>query len=610
MAAHAVPAWASECASSAPSSAASPAGSGSTAKAKRLLEAAGRGDLEQVIALLDASSASVNSLRVRGCTALHEAAKGGHLPVVTELLRRSAEINAVNRSGCTPLHFACLCKDKQRALEVAEFLLDTNAAVNATGERMDTPLHFAAYCDSSPGCVDVIQCLISQQSEVNMRNRKSDTPLMNAAIHDNAEVVKVLLDYGADTAQQNSLSKTARDLATEKSCFTVLQIMDQHGDPISQLKDISLQMRSALAHVQSMEVVSTELKRQSARAEAFESLALTMVSELHRDSRAHLAEQTLQTLRRYERRQATASGALGPLEPAKLLQLLLTLLLIVRGAEGAALLHSLGILEVLPYVEQLVGKHKVGHKELKELRAALDASQVELLEMCAERSSSSSPSSTLDIPTRTAPSPISSSHRAHSCISTASSMTSCAEVASTGYRAPAPHYRSSPDLPEAACDPEGGAASRVGMQRHTLRFQHCRAHRPHWTSAPCVMSRGCRPLFADERHIVSEDESMEGSTIESSTSYMMDVLVTSPSLNRSQSDTFRIHGHKGNALQRAGLHNIVPSVITRRDASTETQADLLTDAQAEGEAKLAGDSAGGRPAKCCSLVHGNACVLS
>jgi len=466
---------------------------GKTVEAKKLLDAAGRGDLAQVAALLEVAGAGVNGLRVRGCTALHEAAKGGHLPVVTDLLRRAAEVNAVNRNSCTALHFAVLCKDKVRALDVVEHLLDTSARVNATAERMDTPLHFAAYCPPSPGCEGVLRCLLARGAKVDARNRKSDTALMNASVHDNAGAARVLLEFGAHAAQHNSLGKTARDLANERECSEVLQVLDQHVDPISQLRDISLQMRTTLSMMQSLGTLKSEASQQSAMAEAYEAVAQSLVLGLDIESRATLADTTLQAYRDLHRQE----------DPGRLLQAVVTMRLLARSSGGLALLLRAGFTEALPVIENQASKNCFAQQELKELKTAMSCLQAELLEI--DRFTPTS----LDAP----PGNTSGSNRHWSSISAASSSTTWTVPSVTGRRVPLPPSRGAGGGgDEAENDGEASPAksdSGLRLQRAGLRLaprgQRARSRSPMCGGA----GKGGMTFCPDETLVVAEEPSQE-----------------------------------------------------------------------------------------------------
>ena len=67
-----------------------------------LINAAGRGDLSQVKALL-AAKADVNDDAGRGITALMVASQNGHREIVQALLVAKANVNIKTRNGDTPL---------------------------------------------------------------------------------------------------------------------------------------------------------------------------------------------------------------------------------------------------------------------------------------------------------------------------------------------------------------------------------------------------------------------------------------------------------------------------------------------------------------------------
>lgn len=71
-----------------------------------LYEAAGRGDLNEVKAILNQPESSVNTTTPNGATALHNAAAKGHLAVVECLVNHGADVKATTRIGNTPLSMA------------------------------------------------------------------------------------------------------------------------------------------------------------------------------------------------------------------------------------------------------------------------------------------------------------------------------------------------------------------------------------------------------------------------------------------------------------------------------------------------------------------------
>jgi ankyrin repeat protein len=103
-------------------------------------QAAGRGDLQEVQALLTECPGLVNCRDERsGHTPLHWAAYYGQLDVVKWLSINQAEIDARCDLGGTPLE----CAVRYGHKEIVEFLLRNGADINAKDVNDATPLHTA-----------------------------------------------------------------------------------------------------------------------------------------------------------------------------------------------------------------------------------------------------------------------------------------------------------------------------------------------------------------------------------------------------------------------------------------------------------------------------------
>ena len=87
------------------------------AHAGELQDAAARGDIVRVRALIKAAPATV-SAREAGTTALHEATRAGHFEIVKLLVTSGANVNATDFSKLTPLKLAL----GRRQLEIADYL--------------------------------------------------------------------------------------------------------------------------------------------------------------------------------------------------------------------------------------------------------------------------------------------------------------------------------------------------------------------------------------------------------------------------------------------------------------------------------------------------------
>jgi ankyrin repeat protein len=209
--------------------------------------AAMKGDAELARLLIYAGANLRATTRLGSYTPLYLAAKGGHAEIVAALLAAGADANAATSSGATPLMIAAAAGDTRTMTSLVENGADINAKDSAKGE---TALMFAAGFNrpeavklllargadhkSTTKVVDLFALTAPEEEQMN-RQRGGNQParvdvagatrgyrynelissqggmaaLHFAARQGFADVVKVLVEGGADLNQRNTGDQTS-----------------------------------------------------------------------------------------------------------------------------------------------------------------------------------------------------------------------------------------------------------------------------------------------------------------------------------------------------------------------------------------------------------------
>ncbi|KAF4228935.1 hypothetical protein CNMCM8980_006536 [Aspergillus fumigatiaffinis] len=155
--------------------------------------------------------------------ALGEAAKHGHLHVVQLLVKQGANVNYHSTAG-TPLLQAAASGHG----DVVEYLLKAGANVHSTNKYGHTALCEAAQA----GDVKAAEALIKHGAGVNDTNHKDEdgnTALLLAAVEGHEEMVKYLLNAGANIRHINACDETALQLAVVNGHENVARLLEQRS---------------------------------------------------------------------------------------------------------------------------------------------------------------------------------------------------------------------------------------------------------------------------------------------------------------------------------------------------------------------------------------------
>ena len=147
---------------------------------------------------------SPNAVDINGNPMLLLAIKDNSEKVIDLLLSdKKIDVDLSNKSGETPLMMASI---QGNLALVQTLVLKNKAMVDHIGW---TPLHYAC----AKGHFDVAQFLVANGAKVDALSVGNTTPLMMAVQSGNEQLVKLLLDKGADLQIRNNNGLSAIDIA-------------------------------------------------------------------------------------------------------------------------------------------------------------------------------------------------------------------------------------------------------------------------------------------------------------------------------------------------------------------------------------------------------------
>ncbi len=140
-----------------------------------------------------------------------EACAMGDLARVRTLLQTDASlVNAFSEDGFPSLGLAIFFRHPEVAHELIERGADVSAA--ARNQQRVAPIHSAAATDNR----ELVRTLLERGADANARQQNGFVALHTAALHGDIEMAKILRQHRADLKAASDDGKTAESLATEK----------------------------------------------------------------------------------------------------------------------------------------------------------------------------------------------------------------------------------------------------------------------------------------------------------------------------------------------------------------------------------------------------------
>ncbi|HBR70787.1 TPA: hypothetical protein DIC20_00530 [Candidatus Dependentiae bacterium] len=222
---------------------------------EKLFSAVVRNDFAEVEKLLKAGAdinGSISGPVVIGGTPLNVALLLQLTDMAKFLVRHGADVNSVGFRRITPLAIAVSAGN----LDLVRFIIEKGANVNASGEFGETALQFAILNDD----LDMVKLLAENHAEVNafvpvmtyivgidtleelkkmLDEEPLSTALMTAVVHNNPDIIRFLLDNGADPKIfdwfNHDTPITALILAVLKDNAEIAKLLLDHGATLEEI---------------------------------------------------------------------------------------------------------------------------------------------------------------------------------------------------------------------------------------------------------------------------------------------------------------------------------------------------------------------------------------
>lgn len=156
---------------------------------------------------------------------IHIAAGNGYLDLLKILIEHNSDVNRKAENGCTPLLLAVEMED----IDVIKELLKNNADINLQNDEEVSPLTYSIYFQKD---ISIVKELLENGAKVEYTTQKY-TPLMIASNLENIEVMKLLLEYGANVNTKTTDGQSALELAAIKGSKKSIDFLLENGADVN-----------------------------------------------------------------------------------------------------------------------------------------------------------------------------------------------------------------------------------------------------------------------------------------------------------------------------------------------------------------------------------------
>ncbi len=139
--------------------------------------------------------------------------------LIRKIIANNVNINAKDKNSITPLIYACYFGK----VKAARTLLKYGAKTEIKDSYGQTALHNASF----KGYYNVVKLLLDAGADVNAvaKGNANQTPLMYAVFNGHTRVVRLLVNRGANVYIKNSIGRNSIDMARTKRRYRILRIL-------------------------------------------------------------------------------------------------------------------------------------------------------------------------------------------------------------------------------------------------------------------------------------------------------------------------------------------------------------------------------------------------
>ena len=193
------------------------------AKSLELIETGQDGNTDAIEALVS-KGANINYVDEYGDTVLSQAAFNGHTATVKKLLSYLSARYSKNR--------AILLASQAGHAETIDVLIEEKAEVNIYMEGYHTPL-FQVIAQNKMKAFK--RLLVAPGINLNQEDKEGVIPILLAAYNGRLNMIKLLVEHGADPTVKNAEGKSALDMATLNKKQDVIEYLNKISDPKERL---------------------------------------------------------------------------------------------------------------------------------------------------------------------------------------------------------------------------------------------------------------------------------------------------------------------------------------------------------------------------------------